>query len=101
MTRDSDGNTSSTIAQVLTLHVPVVSACFQPGCAYLALVCAFISLFVLEHNTCLRARVLCLRGPFVRASPAPACTCSPCACACTLSFIWSTCSIAVSSQPHR
>jgi len=101
MTRDSDGNTSSTIAQVLTLHVPVVSACFAPGCAYLALVCAVVSLFVLDHNTCLRVRVLCLRGPFVRASPAPASTCSPCTCVCTLSFIWSTCSFVVSSQPHR
>ena len=37
----------------------------------------------------------CLRGPLVRACPAPAGACLPCACACTLSSIRSACSIAV------
>jgi len=66
------------------------------ACAYLSLVSAFVSLFVLADIPCLRAHVLCLRGPFVRACPAPACVCFFCVCACALSCIWSTCSIAVS-----
>jgi len=35
------------LARLLALHVLLVCACFAPACAYLAVVCAFASLFVL------------------------------------------------------
>ena len=95
-TRERDRDTFGAFAWVLALHVPFVRTCFAPACTYLALVCAFFSLFILKDNTCLRARVLSLRAPFVRVRPTPACACLPCVCACALSCIRSTCSIAVS-----
>jgi len=69
LTRNRSSNTFGAIAWVLALNVPFVCACFEPACSYFALVCAFVGLFLLADNPCLRARVLCLRGPLVRACP--------------------------------
>jgi len=73
-------DTSSAFARVSALHAIFELACFAPACVYLALVCAFISLFVLVKKQFLRARVLCLCALFVQACPAPGGQCLPCAC---------------------
>jgi len=77
---------SSAIVRVLVLHVPFVCAYFEPDFVYLALVCAFVSLFVLADNPCLRARVFYLRKNIGRVCSSCAraqvsacvCLCSPC-----------------------
>ena len=48
---------------------------FALACAYLALGCMFASLFVLADTPCMRARVLCLCGPYMHVCSAPACVC--------------------------
>jgi len=98
--QSSQGTATSTSLLPRCLHCMThlcARALHLPGCAYPALACVLVSLFVLADKLCLRAPVLCLRAPFVRAYPANACACLPCACACALSCIRSTSSIVMRS----